>query len=151
LEVDRINTILSRYNGQKDALIPILQEVQEAFGYLPADAMRKVAKFLRITENTVFGVATFYAQFRFHPPARNKIMVCRGTACHVRGSPRIVTEVEKELGVKPGETSSDLEWNLETIACFGSCALAPVMVVNGSVYGRMTPARVADILGKKKK
>lgn len=151
MEVDRINTILSRYNGQKDALIPILQEVQEAFGYLPADAMRKVAKFLRITENTVFGVATFYAQFRFHPPARNKIMVCRGTACHVRGSPRIVTEVEKELGVKPGETSSDLEWNLETIACFGSCALAPVMVVNGSVYGRMTPARVADILGKKKK
>jgi len=151
LEVDRINTILSRHNGQKDALIPILQEVQEAFGYLPADAMRKVAKFLRITENTVFGVATFYAQFKFVPSGKKTVRVCRGTACHVRGSPRIVTEVEKELGIKPGETSSDLEWNLETIACFGSCALAPVMVVNGSVYGRMTPARVADILGKKKK
>lgn len=151
MEVDRINTILSRHNGQKDALIPILQEVQEAFGYLPTDAMRKVAKFLRITENTVFGVATFYAQFKFVPSGKKTVRVCRGTACHVRGSPRIVTEVEKELGIKPGETSSDLEWNLETIACFGSCALAPVMVVNGSVYGRMTPARVADILGKKKK
>ena len=147
---DEITAILSRHTGQKDELIPILQEVQEELGYLPADAMRKVAKFLRVTENTAFGVATFYAQFRFHPRAKNRVTVCRGTACHVRGSPRIVTEVEKLLGIKSGEITSDLEWGLETIACFGSCALAPVMVVNGNVYGRMTPARVAEILGKKK-
>ncbi len=147
---DQITAILSRHTGQKDELIPILQEVQEAFGYLPTDAMKRVAKFLHITENTAFGVATFYAQFRFHPRGKNRITVCRGTACHVRGSPRIVTEVEKLLGIKPGEITGDLEWELETIACFGSCALAPVMVVNGNVYGRMTPPRVAEIIGKKK-
>lgn len=147
---DQIIEILSRHTGQKDELIPILQEVQEEFGYLPPDAMKRVAKFLHITENTAFGVATFYTQFRFHPRGKNRITVCRGTACHVRGSPRIVTEVEKLLGIKPGEITSDLEWELETIACFGSCALAPVMVVNGNVYGRMTPARVTKIIGKKK-
>jgi NADH-quinone oxidoreductase subunit E len=147
---DQITKILSRHTGQKDELIPILQEVQEEFGFLSSDAMKRVAKFLHITENTTFGVATFYAQFRFHPRGKNRITVCRGTACHVRGSPRIVTEVEKLLSIKPGEITSDMEWELETIACFGSCALAPVMVVNGNVYGRMTPARVAEIIGKKK-
>ena len=147
---DQITKILSRHTGQKDELIPILQEVQEEFGFLSSDAMKRVAKFLHITENTAFGVATFYAQFRFHPRGKNRITVCRGTACHVRGSPRIVTEVEKLLSIKPGEITSDMEWEMETIACFGSCALAPVMVVNGNVYGRMTPARVAEIIGKKK-
>ncbi len=112
--------------------------------------MLKVAKFLRLPESTVFGVSTFYAQFKFSPTGRKKVRLCRGTACHVRGAPRILDEVEKHLGIKPGETTDDLEHSLETIACFGSCALAPVIVVDDNVYGRMTPKKVAQILGNAK-
>jgi len=101
---------------------------------------------LRLPESTVYGVATFYAQFKFSPVGRKVVRVCRGTACHVRGAPRILDEIEKHLGILPGETTDDLEYSLETIACFGSCALAPVMVVDENVYGRMTPARVGEIL-----
>jgi len=142
--------ILSRYSGASSELIPILQEVQEKFGYLPAEVMQRVAKFLRLTDNMVYGVSTFYAQFSFTPTGRNKVTVCRGTACHVRGGARILREVEKKLGIKPGETSADMEYTLETIACFGSCALAPVMVVNKNVYGRMTTTKVGQILAETK-
>ncbi len=144
----KVNKILSRHRGQKDELIVILQEVQREFGYLPSEAIGLVSRFLRISESTIFGVATFYAQFKFAPSGKNKIMVCRGTACHVRGAPRIVEEVEKQLGIKDGQTTEDMEYSLETAACFGSCALAPVMVINNNVYGRMTPAKVREILGK---
>ena len=112
--------------------------------------MSQVARFLRLPESAVFGVSTFYAQFKFSPTGRKKVRLCRGTACHVRGASRILEEVEKQLGIKPGETTEDLEYSLETIACFGSCALAPVMVVDDAVYGRMTPRKVASILGKDK-
>jgi NADH-quinone oxidoreductase subunit E len=91
-------------------------------------------------------VSTFYAQFKFFPTGKKKVRLCRGTACHVRNASRILEEVEKQLGIKPGETTDDLEYSLETIACFGSCALAPVMVVDDNVYGRMTPKKVAQIL-----
>jgi len=147
---EKINVILSRHNGKKDELIPLLQETQEEFGYLPTAAMQEIARFLKISEGTVFGVASFYAQFRFAPAGRNTVRVCRGTACHVRGAPRILQKVEHQLGIKPGESTPDLEYSLETIACFGSCALSPVMVVNRNVYGRMTPAKVSEILGKNK-
>ena len=144
---ERLNGILSSYQGNEDQLIPILQQVQLAFGYLPETAMRKIAKFLNLPESTVFGVVTFYAQFRLVPSGRNMITVCRGTACHVRGGARILREVEKQLGVKPGETTSDFEYSLETVACFGACALAPVMVVNHKVQGRMSTAKVRETLG----
>jgi len=147
---EKLNDILSRYEGRQDELIPILQEVQEQLGYLPSAAMSQVARFLRLPESAVFGVSTFYAQFKFFPTGRKKVRLCRGTACHVRGAPRILEEVEKQLGIKPGETTEDLEYSLETIACFGSCALAPVVVVDDNVYGRMTPRKVARILGKDK-
>ena len=110
-----------------------------------------MARFLRLPESAVFGVSTFYAQFKFFPTGKKKVRLCRGTACHVRGAPRILEEVEKHLGIKPGETTDDLEYSLETIACFGSCALAPVMVVDNNVYGRMTPQKVKQILGDVKK
>ena len=145
-----LNDILSRYEGRQDELIPILQEVQAQLSYLPSAAMSQVARFLRLPESAVFGVSTFYAQFKFSPTGRKKVRLCRGTACHVRGASRILEEVEKQLGIKPGETTEDLEYSLETIACFGSCALAPVMVVDDDVYGRMTPRKVASILGKDK-
>ena len=144
---EHLNGILSSYQGNEDQLIPILQQVQLAFGYLPETAMRKIAKFLNLPESTVFGVVTFYAQFRLVPSGRNMITVCRGTACHVRGGARILREVEKQLGVKPGETTSDFEYSLETVACFGACALAPVMVVNDKVQGRMSTAKVREMLG----
>jgi NADH-quinone oxidoreductase subunit E len=146
----QLEKILSHHKGEKGDLIPILQEAQESFGYLPAEVMRRIAKFLRLPESTVYGVGTFYAQFTFIPTGRNKVRVCRGTACHVRGGARILREVEKQLGIKPGETSADMEYSLETIACFGSCALAPVMVVNKNVYGRMTTTKVAQVLAENK-
>lgn len=147
---EKLDEILSHHSGNKDELIPILQEVQEQLGYLPSEAMLKVAKFLRLPESAVFGVSTFYAQFKFSPTGKTMVKLCRGTACHVRGATRILEEVEKNLDIKPGETTDDLEYSLETIACFGSCALAPVMVVNNNVYGRMTPSKVTKILGDNK-
>jgi len=140
-----LNEILSSYDGEKEELIPILQQVQQAFGYLPEPIMKKIAKFLQLPESTVFGIVTFYAQFKLVPSGRNSIRVCRGTACHVRGGARILREVEKNLGIKPGESTPDLEYSLETVACFGACALAPVMVVNDKVHGRMTKAKVKEI------
>ena len=142
---ERLNEILSSYQGKEDELIPILQQVQQVFGYLPESAMKRIARFLKLPEGTVFGVGTFYAQFKLVPSGRNVIKVCRGTACHVRGGARILREVEKHLGIKPGESSPDLEYSLDTIACFGSCALAPVMVIGNNVYGRMTPAKVREV------
>lgn len=141
-----LQEILEKYKGEKGDLIPVLQEVQARFGYLPEEAMQRVARFLRLSEGTIYGVATFYAQFKFTPVGKHIIKVCRGTACHVRGVSRILDEVERQLGVKPGETTLDLEYTLETIACFGSCALAPVMVVDETVYGKMTPEKVTNIL-----
>jgi len=145
-----MNEILARYRGDKSELIPLLQEAQEKFGYLPPEIMSQIARFLRVPESAVFGVSTFYAQFKFNPTGRVLVKVCRGTACHVRGAPRILEEVEKRLCIKPGDTTDDLEYSLETIACFGSCALAPVMVVDDDVYGRMTPTKVSQILNDNK-
>ncbi len=147
---EKLNEILSHYAGKKDELIPILQEAQEEFRYLPVKVMQGIARFLRLPESTVYGVSTFYAQFKFFPTGKKKVRLCRGTACHVRNASRILGEVEKQLDIKPGETTDDLEYSLETIACFGSCALAPVMVVDDNVYGRMTPKKVAQILGNSK-
>jgi NADH-quinone oxidoreductase subunit E len=143
---EQTDEILSHYSGQSSDLIAILQEAQEKFGYLPAEVMQKIAKFLHLTDNIVYGVSTFYSQFSFTPTGRNKVRVCRGTACHVRGGARILAEIEKRLGIRPGETTPDMEYSLETIACFGSCALAPVVVVNKDVYGRMTTAKLGQIM-----
>jgi len=108
--------------------------------------MQGIARFLRLPESTVYGVGTFYAQFKFAPTGKRVVKVCRGTACHVRGGARILQEVETQLGIKPGETTADLEYSLEMIACFGSCALAPVVVIDKTVYGRMTPKDVTRVL-----
>jgi NADH-quinone oxidoreductase subunit E len=143
---ERLNEILTSYQGKEEELIPILQQVQQVFGYLPEPAMKRIAKYLKLPESTVFGVGTFYAQFKLVPSGRNIIRVCRGTACHVRGGARILREVEKHLGIKPGESSPDLEYCLETVACIGACALAPTMVVNNGTHGQMTTKKVAEVL-----
>lgn len=148
---EQLDELLSRYSGESGNLIPILQEAQERFGYLPGEVMQEIAKFLSLPESTVYGVGTFYAQFKFVPTGKRIVKVCRGTACHVRGGARLLHEVEKRLGVKPGETTDDLEYTLETIACFGSCALAPVIVIDKNVYGRMTTTKVRHILADTEK
>jgi len=145
---ERLNEILSSYQGKREELIPILQQAQQVFGYLPEPIMKEIAKFLKLPESTVFGVGTFYTQFKLVPTGRNIVRVCRGTACHVRGSAQILGEIEKQLGISAGETTLDLEYSLETIACFGSCALAPVVVTNSKVHGRMTTPKARDILSK---
>lgn len=148
---EQLSEILSHYTGQRNELIPILQEAQERFRYLPEDVMKGIARFLRLSESTVFGVATFYAQFKFSPSGRKVIRVCRGTACHVRGGARILREVEKRLGIKSGGTTDDLEYTLETIACIGACALAPTMTVDKDTYGQMTTRKVAEVFSDRDK
>ena len=138
--------IFSHHHGDRQELIPILQETQEQFRYLPAEAMREIGRFLRIPESTIYGVCTFYAQFKLTPLGRKIVKICRGTACHVRGGAKILEETEKILGIKAGETTNDLEYTLETIACFGSCALAPVLVIDDTVHGRVTTSKVKSII-----
>ena len=147
-EDNKLLDIFSRFEGDKDELIPILQTVQDEFGYLPNDTMAKIAKFTGASESNVFGVATFYAQFRLTPTGKNRITVCRGTACHVRGAPQILEEVERHLGIKEGESTPDMEYSLETVACIGCCALAPVITINDEVYGKLSLKDVAKILPK---
>jgi len=147
---EQLDNILSQYDGESADLISILQAAQGRFGYLPKEVMQGIAKFLRLPESTVYGVSTFYAQFKLTPSGKTIVKVCRGTSCHVRGGVRILREVEKQLGIGPGETTDDMEYSLETVACFGSCALSPVVVINTTVYGRMTPAKVGRILADTK-
>lgn len=142
----QVADILALYKGEQSELIPILQRVQGELGYLPELAMRQVAGFVGVPDSKVFGIATFYAQFKLVPTGRKIIRVCQGTACHVRGSARLLSELEKELGIGPGETTPDLEYTLETVACFGSCALAPIVVVDDKVHGRMTVPRVRKLV-----
>jgi len=147
---EQLEAILAGYQGKPHEVIPILQDTQEAFGYLPEQEMKDIASFLRVAESHVYGVATFYEQFRFTPRGRNMITACRGTACHVRGAQRIREELERQLGIETNETTPDLEYTLETAACIGCCGLAPAIVINETTYGRLTPAKVARILGESK-
>ena len=148
---DKLNDIFTRYSGKREELIPILQEAQEEFRYLPADVMLEIARFLRLPESAVFGVSTFYAQFKLVPSGRRIVRVCRGTACHVRGGARVLREVERWLGLKPGETTEDMEYTLETVACIGACALAPTMTIDKETFGQMTTKKVGEVLGDRAK
>ncbi len=143
-----LTEILSDYRGRQEEVIPILQKVQALYGYLPEEAMNKVAEFCHVSQSKVFGVASFYAQFRFVPVGRTRISVCRGTACHVRGAPQILAEVKRQLKIEEGETTPDLEYSLETVACIGCCALAPCLVVNGKVESKMTPKKVIELFSR---
>jgi NADH-quinone oxidoreductase subunit E len=145
---ERLRKILSAYGGRRDEVIPILQKVQSEYSYLPEDVMMEIAKFTRVPESNVYGVASFYGQFRFTPMGKKLVMVCRGTACHVRGAPKVLDETQKVLGIKEGETTKDREYSLETVACIGCCALSPCMTINKDVYAKLTPNKVRDIFGK---
>jgi NADH-quinone oxidoreductase subunit E len=143
---DHTLDILRAYDGERRSLIPILQDIQAKFGYLPREAIKEVARFMRIREIEVFGVATFYNQFRLNPPGKHPIKVCLGTACHMKGGRIILEAWERRLGIKVGEVTSDREVSLERVACIGCCAMAPVSVVDEGVQGKMSPTRVDGIL-----
>ncbi len=145
---DRLTQILSSHKKEPSALIPVLQAAQEELGYLPKEAMSQIARYLGLSESQVFGTASFYAQFRFAPKGRREVTVCRGTACHVRGAPRVIEEVKQQLQIEEGETTPDLEYSFDTVACVGCCALGPIMVIDKKVYGRMTPSKVKKVLSK---
>jgi len=144
-----MNDILSKYPTEgRDNLIPILQEVQEKIGFLSEEAIIKVGKYLNLPVSKIYGVATFYNQFRFQPQGKHHIQVCRGTACHVLGSATVLEELQKNIKIKPNETSKDGKFSLEVVACIGACGLAPVININGEFFAKVTTESIKEIIKK---
>lgn len=145
----RVESLLQDFLDKKGVMVPILQKVQEEFGYLPRPVLEYVAKRLRIPLSRVYGVATFYAQFHLHPRGKNIIRVCRGTACHVRGVSKVADKMKELLGVgEVGETTEDMKFTYEEVACIGACGLAPVMMINDKTFGKLTTNKLKGILKK---
>jgi NADH-quinone oxidoreductase subunit E len=134
----------------KSNLIPILQAIQKKEGYISPDAVERISKHLLVSKGHIYGVASFFSQFKFNPPGRHSIKICLGTACHVRGAQIIAEEFERELGIKAGETTHDLEFSFETVNCLGACALGPVVVIDGKYHGQMNIAKAQALLEKLK-
>ncbi len=134
-----LRDLLETYRDQRGALIPLLQGTQAVYGYLPEEAMHAIAKTLGEPLSQVFGVATFYAQFRLVPRAKNVVRVCHGTACHVSGAPLVSLEIERNLGIGDGENTEDMMFTIENVACLGACGMAPVMMINERTYGKLSP------------
>jgi NADH:ubiquinone oxidoreductase subunit E len=142
-----IEQVLKNYpNASRDALIPILQDVQEAEGFLSREAVIRIGHHLKLPTSKIYGVATFYNQFRFQPKGKYHFMVCRGTACHVKGSLKVLDMAMKQLKLGPGQTSRDRLFSLEVVACMGACGLSPVVNVNGEFYAKVTPQKLAKII-----
>ncbi|MGZ7120301.1 MAG: NADH-quinone oxidoreductase subunit NuoE [Methanobacterium sp.] len=146
-----LKEILSSYKGEKSELITILQDIQQNFGYLSEESIMELSKFLRVPESEIYGVATFYSQFRFSPIGRNHIMVCTGTACHIQGSKQIVDGIERHLDIKKGEATEDLECSLETVGCLGCCALALCAMINEEVKSKIELKDIKKIFPKSEK
>jgi len=148
MDLKAVRAILGRHAGEADALIPVLQDLQRTFGYLPRPALRLAARRLGRPLADVVGVATFYTRFRFLPGGRHTVRVCHGTACHVAGAERISRAVEEELRVGEGETTADRLFTLTHVACLGCCSLAPVMMVDETAYGRLRPETVRRVFAR---
>jgi len=146
-----LNEILANFSGDKSEIIPILQDIQSNIGYLPEEAIIEVSKFTRVPESEIYGVATFYTQFRFLPMGKKHIMVCKGTACHVKGASQIIEGIERHLGIKEGEVTFDLEYSLESVGCLGCCALAPCAMINEEVESNLTLRDVKMIFSRMKR
>ena len=145
-----VDSLFLKFEPKRENIIPILQVVQEEYTYLPEHMMGKIADFTRVPESDIYGVATFYAQFRFEPTGENILSVCRGTACHVRGAPGIFEEVTDLLDLDGEGTTADDKYTVETVACIGCCALAPVITINEEVHGNLTKKEVRLLDGKGK-
>lgn len=142
------DAIIDRYGARQAGSIGMLQDIQERFGHLPKEALARMAERLKIPLSRVFGLATFYRAFSLEPRGKHHLCVCMGTACHVRGADGLLEEVERRLGVKPGETTADRSFTLEAVNCLGACALGPLMTIDGEYHGNMTPGKVEPALNK---
>lgn len=138
--------ILRRFNRKRENLVTVLQQIQEKLGYLPREALLEVAQFLKMPPVDVYGVVTFYNQFRLNPPGKHSVRVCLGTACHMKGGYIILDAWKRRLNIVPGKTTPDREFDLDTVACVGCCAMAPVNVIDSKVEGKMSPTRVDGVL-----
>lgn len=147
-EAEAVREVLSSFPRERRYLIRVLQGIQAKTGYLPEEAMREVARFLGVPEAEVYGVATFYNQFRFVPLGRHHIVVCMGTACHSLGGGLVLEAFERELDLKVGEVTPDREYSLDRVGCIGCCTKAPVVVVNDRIYPKMTPYKVEEVLAR---
>jgi len=146
LDLTKLDEIIKEVGEERGALIPILQRAQRAYGYLPKEVLREISDRLSISLSRVFGVATFYSQFHLTPRGRHVIQQCDGTACHVRGASRIISTVERELGIKAGETTPDLKLTYEVVYCLGCCAIGPAAMVDGQVMGNLTPEKMMQVI-----
>lgn len=147
MKTSSVDTILGQHpNAGRDSLIPILQEVQEQDGYISRDAVVEISKHLGLAASKIYGVSTFYNQFRFHPPGKYHIQVCRGTACHVKGSSGLLDSLVRTLGVQPGQTTRDGLFSLEVVACIGACGQAPVIAINGEFFAKVDEKKIEKIV-----
>jgi len=149
MATDTLEEVMQDLTGGPADLVPVLQRVQEADGFLSAGAIRRISRWLKVSESEVYGVATFYAQFRFDPPGRHHIKACLGTACHVQGGEQMLDVLERRLGIRPGETDADGEYDLERVACLGCCALAPVVTVDDKTYSQMSVLKLQRLLDER--
>jgi NADH-quinone oxidoreductase subunit E len=146
MDNDRIDQIIAKHNGEPSSLIQVLLEIQSENHWLPKEALERVAEKLDVPMTRVAHIATFYKAFSLVPKGRHEIHICMGTACHVRGAPRVLDTVEGLTGIKPGETDLDLKFSLQTVNCLGCCALGPVIEIDGKTHGKMAPSKAADVL-----
>jgi len=142
----KLDPIVAKYRGKKGVSIPLLADIQKTVGYIAEEAVEYVSRKLDLPAAELYGVATFYAMFRMQPEGKHVVRLCRGTACHVQGSARIGEQLQRHLGITEGETTSDGVFSLQYVACLGCCSLAPVMMVDGEVHGRLTPEKAVDVL-----
>jgi NADH-quinone oxidoreductase subunit E len=143
---EKVRSILDRYGHDRGLLVPVLQDTQAEFGYLVREALLEISEGLDVPLSQVYSVATFFRAFSLKPRGRHLINVCLGTACHVRGAVRVLETIEREAGIKPGDTSEDLRFSLETVNCVGACALGPIVIVDGKYSGEMKTGKVKPLL-----
>lgn len=147
--MQRLKKILEAYHGKREDIIPLLQDIQEEYGYLPENVLRELSKTTGVSEGQIYGIATFYAQFRFKPKGRKHVIVCTGTACHVKGSDQIIDTIQRHLKIKEGDTTPDHEYSLEAVGCIGCCSLAPCAMINEKVISRIKPRQIKRLLPQK--
>jgi len=148
MNIERVDEIVEKYQGEASYLIQILLDIQSENRWLPGEALNRVSEKLAVPVSRIQHIATFYKAFSLVPKGRHQVHICMGTACHVRGAPRVLDTVQDRLGIKPGETDLELKYSLETVNCLGCCALGPVMEVDGKVHGKVLPGKAGEVLNK---
>ncbi len=150
IDLSKIDEVVSSYGGEKGALIPILQKTQDVYGYLPNEALDEIAKKIKVPKSSVYGVASFYGQFYRTRRGKNIIKICDGTACHVKGSSKLIRTIKEDLRISSGETTDDYKFTFETVYCLGCCAVSPTIVVNNEILGKITKNKLKNIINNLK-